>query len=214
MALLILARVARRAQLFDSSTQALIFQCFVTFCDKQGKAWPSFKTIAHQCDCSYRTVQRAFARFVAQGYITVKRRWNTSSVYQITRKLLVDLERPVMTAAAWLRQFIGVPPSMRPAQQAARQPNFGRRWQGRSQQSSRSSRPAQSMSAQSASAPPTRKSSRGRPPLTDATPETPAYVPAPAAIRAQISDILSGYRSQVIARRMAEQSKNNNTKNV
>ncbi|MDR2990703.1 MAG: helix-turn-helix domain-containing protein [Burkholderiaceae bacterium] len=80
MAFQIVAAAARKAHLFETPTQALIFQCLATYCDKTGCAWPSYETLARECNCSYRTVQRAFASFKRQRYVYVMRRWNTSSI--------------------------------------------------------------------------------------------------------------------------------------
>ena len=110
MAFRIVVATARRASLFQTSTQVVIFQCLASYCDELGKAWPSFKTLAKQCNCSYRTVQRAFVFFKRQGYLAVRRRWNTSSVYQVTVaffELLRSTRTKTVTAAAMLRTRLG-----------------------------------------------------------------------------------------------------------
>jgi hypothetical protein len=122
MAFQIVAAVARKAYLFETPTQALIFQCLATYCNKAGLAWPSYETLARQCNCSYRTVQRAFEFFKRKRYILVMRRWNTSSVIQITGWLLAELTKPVLSAASWLRQRLGIRPRQQPAQHPSSQP--------------------------------------------------------------------------------------------
>jgi len=108
MAFRIVAAVARKAHLFDTPMQAVIFQCFASYCDRTGRAWPSYETLARQCNCSYRTVQRAFKFFRRKGYLVVMRRWNTSSICQITRWFLAELMKLPMSVASWLRSQIGI----------------------------------------------------------------------------------------------------------
>ena len=114
MAFRIVAAVARKAHLFETPRQAVIFQCFASYCDRHGRAWPSYETLARQCDCSYRTVQRAFRFFRRKGFLTVMRRWNTSSICQITGWFLAELMKLPISAASWLRSQIGIAAKPRP----------------------------------------------------------------------------------------------------
>ncbi|MDR0275533.1 MAG: hypothetical protein LBI48_09395, partial [Burkholderiaceae bacterium] len=82
---------------------------------------------ARQCNCSYRTVQRAFRFFKRRGYLIVTRRWNTSSICQITKRFLAQLTEPMLSAASWLRHQLGIgtsPTGRHPSQPTRPHPNL------------------------------------------------------------------------------------------
>jgi hypothetical protein len=59
-----------------------------------------------------RTIQRAIAFFRRKGYITTRRRYNSSLVYQITARFFAlirgGLEQASTKTAVWLRQKLGI----------------------------------------------------------------------------------------------------------
>lgn len=54
-----------------------------TFCDPNGKCWPSQATIAQRMSVSVRYVKKILSQLVELKLISVKRRWRKSNVYHL-----------------------------------------------------------------------------------------------------------------------------------
>jgi hypothetical protein len=99
------------ARLSVSGRYKAILLSFISYCDKTGVAWPSYITLAKQNSCSPRHVGRAFALFRKLGWIVSRRRWNTSSVHQLTDqflRLIGCLKTTTTRTAAQIYALLGI----------------------------------------------------------------------------------------------------------
>ena len=74
----------------DSSQRFVLLALADNASDDGGNAYPSVEELARKCALSERTVIRALDALVTGGYLTRRRRQNTSNVYQIVLARLVS----------------------------------------------------------------------------------------------------------------------------
>lgn len=65
-----------------------LLQIIVSFADKQGRCWPSLRTIAEAAGESLSSVQRNLAEMESLGYFVRRRRWGGSFVYRVAERFL------------------------------------------------------------------------------------------------------------------------------
>ena len=59
------------------------------FADREGVCWPGLRKLAEVCGMSLSRVQRAITEMASLGYLTIKKRFKRSNVYQIAERFLV-----------------------------------------------------------------------------------------------------------------------------
>jgi DNA-binding transcriptional MocR family regulator len=70
------------------STHVHVLLGLLSFADRAGKCWPSLRRLAETVGMSLTRVQRAIAEMEVAGHLTRRRRFGSSTVYRIARRLL------------------------------------------------------------------------------------------------------------------------------
>ena len=70
------------------STHVHVLIGLLSFADRAGKCWPSLRRIAEAVGMSLARVQRAIAEMEVAGHLTRRRRFGSSTVYRVARRLL------------------------------------------------------------------------------------------------------------------------------